>query len=150
MVARVRPIRWELLLDPSMRGLETEARSSENLSRSIMGGLTDIGQGIARGRQEKESRRRFERVQGREDAEFSLRKEELLEKKRDRQAYETDWLDSMDLALEAAGVEVETTGTVSPQTTQVVTDLTDALGGPEATKAKVEAREAACGPDDKT
>ena len=68
MPYRARPIRWELLLNPSMRGIDIRARASENLAGMILGGAQQVGAGIVRGRQEKESRRRYQQ-------DFALRSE---------------------------------------------------------------------------
>lgn len=148
MPYRVRPIRWDLMVNPMMAGLQAEARAGENLGRSLFAGLASVGDGITRDRVEKESRRRFDAQQGlaqrRFDEQSALAKQGLqlraadmlleqearMEKLREAQARETALADGLGLAVESAVQEAATTGTVGEETKQALTQISSILGGP--------------------
>lgn len=141
MVARMRPWRLSEMFDPRGEARAIEGRSFESLSRVIQGAGQDIGGAFVRKRQEAESRRRADRDDARQDAEFSLRQEDLLERKRDRQAAETSLLDGLDLVAD----DVAATGQPTEQHQQVAQQLSDALGGPQETLRKVTRRASGSG-----
>lgn len=147
MPYRSRRIDWRLYTEPASRGIAEEARASENLSRSILSGLMNVGQGIASGRREAESRRRYDREADRADRamtlrenEYGLRQAQHLEDIRDRQAYDTEMLDALGLGVEAVQAEAAQGGAASPESAEVVRRATDALGGPGAAQARLERR----------
>ena len=71
---KVRRINWALLVNPSMQGLRTEAEADARKFANIGGGLSSIGAGIVRNRQERESKRRFDAQQSLRQAAFDERK----------------------------------------------------------------------------
>lgn len=145
MVYRSRPIDWNLMLNPVSAGLAITARSNENLGRAIYGAGEEIGRGIVRDRLEKESTRRFEIENQRHIDDLALRRDIFQEAKderlRQRQAQETALLDVVTGASDKATQEAAVLGQVNPATSQVLTQASDALGGPQATAQRLEARQ---------
>ena len=134
-------------LSPFVSGMtaanDIRARGNESLSRGILSGLLSIGEGIDTRRTEKESKRRFgiqqkneEREQGRADAALGQRmlehQDAQLAKMQEAQANRSMLFDTLGMASEAAPMEAAEAGEVSPETSNVIKQATDALGGPEA------------------
>lgn len=148
MAYRVRPLNWNLLLQPTMEGLNTEAQASSKLGSMIAGAGGEIGAGFTRKRQEAESKRRFDADQAesarrfdindsRQREEFDLRRQDrldvLTEKERERQANQSSLLDMVETTTQMAlGGD--------PTALQVLPEAANALGGPAATQEKLATR----------
>lgn len=142
MPYRVRPIRWDLLINPAMRGVEIEAQASRDLSRSVLGGLVDVGDNIVRARQEKESSRRFDAEQSRLQDALDLRKSEFAyavgqdqQRQAERYANDQALLDGLEQA-----VDLIDTGQAPPGANEALLDLTQAVGGPAQAQQKLDLR----------
>lgn len=149
MVARGRPINWNYLIGPTSEGLRTEAQASTNLSRSILAGAAGLGRGIARGRQEKEDKRRYgiesarrdramglsESAEARHRARFFLDYEEHLEDQRDSQALHSEIADALGQTSEALVADPQNEGLKFS-----LRELTDMAGGPQAAQQRLSLR----------
>lgn len=151
MPYRVRPIRWELLVNPSMAGLREEAQANENLARYVAGAGEDIGRGIVRKRQEGESRRRHDEEMRLRAERHNLDVAEYNDKLLEREAMD-DWLLE---GVQGAGEELQANPT--QENAQRFWDRVGKVGGPEAGARKMDAKseaavaretgqDAACGP----
>jgi len=147
MPYRSRPINWNYLLQPSMRGIDYKARAGENLAQMILGAGQSIGAGFARKKQRAERRREFdlqyglsERRQGLAEQEFALQQERLAEDARERQAYETYVLDQLGVLSEEIPAEASMTGQVDPAKADRLRKMTDMVGGPQAAATKIVSR----------
>jgi hypothetical protein len=143
MPYRARKIDWSLMIGPRMAGIEAESRASENLSRAIFQGLSSIGEGAARKRQEAESRRRFDAQMGmaasddaRADAKLGLEFAEYEQRQEERQANDAALLDELGMATDAVNGSAATTGQPDPQAASRLNDVTGALGGARAAMDK--------------
>ena len=100
MPYRGRAINWNLLLEPTMQGLSTEANASARLGSTIERGGGAVGQGFKDKRTEAESKRRFDsdlalrqKESDRQDAELRLKQDDLAFKERERQGFDSDLVD---------------------------------------------------------
>ncbi len=157
MPYRVRKINWRNLLDPTMAGLQEEARGDADKNAAIRGGVSALGSGIVRGRQEKESRRRFDRGAAQRDRQLSVSEERLsltkareLERARDEQARETTLTDIAEEAGQRLLSDLSETGKVAPETMQAAAQAASMLGGVGPAVERVQRRMArggkTCGP----
>jgi hypothetical protein len=151
MPYKVRPLDWRLMLDPTMAGIQSEVAAGARLGGLIAGGGADIGAGITRGRQERESRRRFSAEQSQQQQRMdrshgldlrrqALDEREFMERQRERQSNETAMLDGVTHAVSQVEQEMASRGQVKPETGQALTQFTDALGGPEAVQERLAKR----------
>lgn len=154
MPYRMRPTRWDLLVNPTLAGLREEAEASARFGQTLIGSGAAIGEGIARGKTRREQQRRFneemglrkaddaraDRAQDREDAEFLLRYEEAEERRRDRQASDTDMLNDLGVVTESMAAEAAAGGQPSPQTAQDFKRTVDGLGGAQAAYDRIARR----------
>lgn len=154
MPYRMRPTRWDLLVNPTLAGLREEAEASARFGQTLIGSGAAIGEGIARGKTRREQQRRFneemglrkaddaraDRAQDREDAEFLLRYEEAEERRRERQAYDTEATDTVQETAERLGIEVAHTGAVNPETQRQFRGGVDHLGGAQAAYDRIARR----------
>ena len=136
MPYRGRPIRWDLLLRPTMQGLATEAQADARMNQNVMGGLLSIGDSIKTGRQAKESKRRYEKDYDLREGHLQLRKDQVEAEqaridnaKSAAQAHEAHLLGVGEAALPGA-VQGD------PAATETVNSLIPALGGAEAAVKK--------------
>lgn len=138
-----------------MAGIDIKAQASNRFAQTILGAGEAIGSGIVRGRQEAESRRRFDANQAdelrrentanaRDARDFAFREkvhaDAMLEKARQRQADDATLLDLTTGLSEQAQVDYSLTGAVKPETSMALKQASDALGGPEATQARLVGR----------
>jgi len=72
MPYRARPIRWDLLVQPTMQGLAIEAQADANMNQSILAGLLGVGRGIQQGAANKENKRRYEQDTAESNRRFGL------------------------------------------------------------------------------
>lgn len=144
MPYRVRPINWDLLVSPKMRGIEIEAQGAAQTARNIQSGFEGLGAGLDLRRQEAESKRRFDVQNARADEELGLSRArfgmdllEYQERQLDRQAAEEDALEDLGIVSEQAVQEAATQGQVNPVTAQSLWDLANNLGGPNRALSKL-------------
>ena len=143
---RVRRINWNLLVNPTMQGINIRARGDENFARGIGRGLSDLGTGIQNQRLEKESNRRARSREGLAQGSLDLRRDELNLKRnldaadRSEAAANQAYLDGLVNELSQSAVtESQQTGEVSPQTKTNLTKVVEGQGGPEIVKKRQEA-----------
>lgn len=65
MPARANKLNWNLLLEPSMAGLATEANANARMHASIQGSLSSLVDDVQTNRREKESKRRYDTTEAR-------------------------------------------------------------------------------------
>lgn len=151
MPYRSRALNWNLLLQPTMAGLDTEANASSRFASTLLGAGQAIGGGLKDKRLEAESKRRFDANQAdelrretaantRSDREFDLRRREFDLRAQERQADDTALMDLVTNGSEKAQAEYASTGQVSPETSTLLQQGSDALGGPEATQGRLSLR----------
>lgn len=154
MPYRVRRIDWGLLANTAAEGLRQEARNIERVGRAGRNALSTLHADRVRRRQEKESRRRADIDDARQDRalrirsrntrealdlrhqELSLRREKFESERRDKQARDTEILDNLGVATESVNREFVETGEVSPESSKNLKTYVDLAGGPEVATRK--------------
>lgn len=144
MPYRVRPINWDLLLQPTMAGISIKAQADRDLANTILSSTGQIAEGIDRTRALKESTRRFDVEQARLREAMQLREAEfLLEydlKSRDRldeQARGDTVLAALGLATENVVTETNERGRPSPAAANALIRLEEAAGGRRVARARL-------------
>ena len=109
MAYQVRRINWNLLIDPTSKGYETQAAAGSKLGSLIAGAGQDIGNAITNKRDFTERKREFDarnalaqQESARQDAELSLRQKAYASQQEEVQAASADILDKIRVSSERA------------------------------------------------
>ncbi len=113
-------------------------------NRGILGGVEAFVGGVQDDRKMRESRRRADaddarqnRSESRADRALAMREAEMLENAQERQAYDTDALTTLQDVSDRVGIEFAQTGEVAPETAQRLQQTTDLLGGPQRAQERI-------------
>ena len=143
MPFRPRPIRWDLLVNPSMQALDIRARADARMNQNILSGLLNLGQGIRQGAASTESKRRFDITSGISQGHLDIRTAEseaqegrLKQQELDRQEAESTYTDMLDNLVG----QMNSTGKASPEQASQFQQVTEAVGGQRAASAKLQER----------
>lgn len=147
MAYRARRLDWNNLIAPTSRGIDTEARASENLSRMIFGGLESVGRGIVRDRTEKRRDRIANKELGIRQGYLDLAESKEETSRMEAQAYKDSLLsqaDELSTGINQAGA---TGQPPNPQAVDALRTTVADLGGPGQAQAAMETKDAPRPPD---
>jgi len=136
MPFRPRPIRWDLLVNPSMQALDIRARADSRMNQNILSGLLNLGQGIRQGAVTKENTRRFNLTNARADRAES-RALKALNMEEIRQAAFDDFVAGQLGDTTQQLLAGEANGQADPKTADRHNKLVGISGGPEAAAGNV-------------
>jgi len=153
---RSRPINWNYLLQPSMRGIDYKARAGENLAQMILGAGQNIGAGLSRRQDRAERRREFdaqyglaERRQGLAEGRFALDLREENRKREDQRIADEFVRDLLAGDYDQANKEIAAFDAMGPKTAENLNRDVKLVGGPERALPIIQAYEevkSRCGP----
>jgi len=148
-----RPINFGYLINPTMAGLETLARSGQLAKQRRDAQLQSLAQSIDLRRDRAQRQREFdlqyglsERRQGLAEQEFAFRQAQVEEAKRDRQANETFMLDQIDQLGQQLGLEKQMMGAPQPETADRFNKFVAGFGSPDQVAVRLALREEPCKP----
>ena len=140
MVYRVRPIRWDLLVNPVTEGLRTEAAADARKFANLGSGIESVGQNIRQKKVDAENKRRSDRDFGLRQQAFDLRKDELEANRLER---EGDLSSLVDAGIDSASALKDNPN--NPQVQQTFSQLVQAMGGEERAALLTTERARGCG-----